>query len=88
MARVEERIYKFWRPPFRVRVWCAANLHDGGQAVAQRDELARVVNGFGPTAESAAAQLAGEVARVPFCNAVEITDDRNGDGVLVYPDWP
>lgn len=96
MARVTEFIFKIkvherslGSPT--VRAWCKA---DNIASQAERDACHMAVcNAIRTISVRVSnqlylAQVAEAVAKLPCCNAVEVTDDGTNSGVLIYPDWP
>ncbi len=85
---VKEFIHTVDGPFGRVRVWAR---RDGATlAMDQRVEIGGAIKRATASVGTFAYAdgIADEIAKLPFCAAVEVVPPGIGIGVLIYPDWP
>lgn len=80
--KVYERIYQERTAFYNVRVWCAV---DGPNDTSPEKVVFETVKKLAYASQEEVAEV---VAKLPFCNAVEVLNYNTGNGLLIYPDWP
>ena len=87
--RVQERVIKVSQAGLSLRVWCAAaDLRDDAEFEEQRASIVRAVTPEVTAADHPAVDAAEAVAKLPFCNGVEVSDGPLRQAVIIYPEWP
>lgn len=90
--RIIEHIYEFNLDSYDVdiRIWAkATTLLDRAERNRQRRtilEVTRIPLRKGGHKLDFIISIAEEIAKLDFCNAVEVR--RGKSGVLIYPEWP